>query len=444
MTERTRYFYDCLYGAISMPPIVWNVLTCPELQRLREIRLCNINSLCLTGASNINRFEHAIGTCYLALQCYAAWPLMNPISDEEYVTLVLASLLHDVVSAPFGHSVEYIESRKGFQHDQALSFSLEKGSDYEYLRATYEQIYFKVPHQLTSRVGDRSLLSIDQTIAGRGRFGPLVNSRNGIDLDNIDNVFRLAYHLGIISATDTPLNLARSLWIENQDLVVRQNAIDLLLQWQLVRKRLYRLLLLNPDEFSAKCMLSDALEEAKEHEEYAFRWDDVDYQLVTKLSEVSHTTEQLMSRLMTGDLYTCIGIFSSKRLDKYDWLNVRKNRKQLEKELEGLLRGKYSHGNKSSSRFKSAMVGIHLILDNNKTERQIHILTDNGEELTLGNSSKELLIGIFLKNENMSSTRFKAAGELRGLRTLISNRLSEILEDNNLREVELYGEIETI
>ena len=63
-----RYIMDVLYGHLRLPEYVWRVLPAPELQRLREVRLCNINSLCLTGGANINRYEHALGTAHLALE----------------------------------------------------------------------------------------------------------------------------------------------------------------------------------------------------------------------------------------------------------------------------------------------------------------------------------------------------------------------------------------
>lgn len=100
------YLYDPLYGTIYLPDFIWDVISCPELQRLREVRLCNINSLCLSGGANINRYEHAIGTCHLAQECLNSWPPLNPISEKEQKLFVLAALLHDVASAAFGHSVE--------------------------------------------------------------------------------------------------------------------------------------------------------------------------------------------------------------------------------------------------------------------------------------------------------------------------------------------------
>ena len=82
--KEERYIYDALYGAINLPDFIWDIISCPELQRLREVRLCNINSLCLTGGANINRYEHAIGTCYLAKVCLDNWPPLNPITKDVF------------------------------------------------------------------------------------------------------------------------------------------------------------------------------------------------------------------------------------------------------------------------------------------------------------------------------------------------------------------------
>src|SRR6266498_4717180 len=102
---RDRYIYDALYGRILYPEYVSETLLCPELQRLREVRLCNINSLCLTGGANTNRYEHALGTAYLALESLKNWS--RPLDKKTEQIIVLSALLHDVGSAAFGHSVQY-------------------------------------------------------------------------------------------------------------------------------------------------------------------------------------------------------------------------------------------------------------------------------------------------------------------------------------------------
>ena len=61
------YIWDALYGKIDFSPFVYRCMLTPEVQRLREVRLCNINSLFITGSANTNRFEHSVGTAYLAM-----------------------------------------------------------------------------------------------------------------------------------------------------------------------------------------------------------------------------------------------------------------------------------------------------------------------------------------------------------------------------------------
>ena len=429
-----RYIYDALYGVIYLPEFIWDIMTCPELQRLREVRLCNINSFCLTGGANINRYEHAIGTCFLAQECINSWPLLNPISEKERKLFLLAALLHDVPSAAFGHTLEYIESKFGFEHE-AFKYTITGGTDYLYKSATLEPIFFGLHRELLSKVSEEDLGKIDEIIKGGGRFGPLINAT--MDLDNIDNVFRLAYHIGLVKSGETPLRLARSLYSEKDKLVVRKEAIHLIREWHNVRKRLYTLLLLNPEEFSAKCMLSEAIEIAKSKEIYPFRWCDVDYEFLEKLSKVSSEASIIISRLLKGYLYGCIGIFSTTKIGKYEIFNDIRKRTEIEKELSNKVRSM------SSSRFKSAMIAIHPIIDVNKTERQVCIQTDDNTVVKIGASSNRLLLGVFFKNIDLSMYKIKniPTDTMHKIHQEIYNYLSDILEDQNIQEIELYGEI---
>ncbi|MBM3702420.1 MAG: HD domain-containing protein [Actinobacteria bacterium] len=435
--KNKRYIYDSLYGVIYLPDFIWDIITSPELQRLREVRLCNINSLCLTGGANINRYEHAIGTVYLAQECLNSWPLLNPISIKEQKNFLLAALLHDVTSASFGHSIEYIESKDGFEHERAFEYAIigEKGASYLYKAAILEPIFFGMPRELLSKTAENDLRKIGEIISGRGRFGPLINST--IDLDNIDNVFRLGYHIGIMRSGEIPVKLAQSLYIENDKLITRKEAIPLIENWHKVRKKLYLLLLLNPEEFSGKCMLSEAIEFAKIKATQPFKWYHVDYEVLEMLSKISSESSIITSRLMKGDLYGCVGIFSTRNTNKYEIFMDTSKKRELEDNLTRKIRLKFS------PRFKSAMVALHPIIDVNKTERQVCVHTDDGKVFQIGKSSSQLLIGIFFKNVDLSMNKIwnLPADVILKLRQEFFIYLSDILSDPNLQEVELYDEI---
>ena len=434
--SKETYIYDPLYGICYLAEFVWDVIPSVELQRLREVRLCNINSFCLTGGANINRYEHAVGTCKLAQECLESWPLLNPVSQQERQHFILAALLHDIASAAFGHSVEYVESQVGFDHEESFSHIVvgRAGGPYPYKSITLEPVFFGMPRSLSTKITVEDLKAIGEIIAGKGRFGPLINST--IDLDNIDNVFRLAYHIGIVRSGEIPLRLAKSLWTEGDELVLKTESIPLVNEWHRVRKRLYQFLLLNPQEFSAKCMLTEAIEIAKSKKAHAFNWYDVDFELFQVLSDVSSETSAIVSRLMRGDLYGCIGIFSTQNVRNQRVLLDREQRIGLEEKLSSMIRSKFL------SRFKSAMIALHVIVDINKTERQVKIRTDGGKIVCIGNRSSQLLIGVFFKNVGLNMYEMNNIPEdtISNMRQEIMTLLGDALGDSGLKEVKLYRE----
>jgi len=518
--ENNRYVYDPLYGIIYLPRLIWEVISCPELQRLREVRLCNINSLCLTGGANINRYEHSIGTCYLAMECLRNWPPLNPLTDEERKRFLLAALLHDIVNGPFGHSFEYVESKVGYDPEKAFRHVVlgDTEQSYKYRLATLEPIFFGLQKELVMKLDNEDLEAIGKIIAGRGRLGSLINGT--MDLDNIDNVFRLAYHIGIVKSGTVPLNLARSLYVEKERIIINEEAVPLIGEWFEVRKKLYSFLLLNPEEFSAKCMLNEAIELARLKGGLTFRWHDTDYDLLTKLSRMAlirleergylfqldesfedglyrgtvseelrmvfqqngftlsslarvepsekgwkivdiekgktriypleKTTERLnayvsvirgveisriIKNLVKGDLYGCIGIFETTRIECLTIFDDPLIRREMENGISEIV------GRLLGGRFRSASIGLHLIKDINKTERLVQIETERGERVSVGQSSRRLLIGAFFRNPQLNlhhlEIRSKSINEIR---KHIMKYLAARLDDPAVAEVEIYGE----
>ena len=55
-------YLDVLYGDVALSDEIADLVGRPLLQRLRHIRLSNIDSLDMPGISGTSRFEHALGT----------------------------------------------------------------------------------------------------------------------------------------------------------------------------------------------------------------------------------------------------------------------------------------------------------------------------------------------------------------------------------------------
>ena len=139
---------------------------------------------------------------------------------------------------------------------------------------------------------------------------------------------------------------------------------------------------------------------------------------------------------MRGDLYGSIGIFSTQNTKIQGVLLDRGQRLTLEEKLSSAIRSKFP------SRFKSAMIALHVIVDINKTERQVQIRTNDGKTVSVGNRSNQLLIGVFFKNVglNMYDVSNIPEGTISNVRQEIMAVLSDALGDRKLKEVKLYGE----
>lgn len=495
------YIWDALYGKIDFSSLVYKCMFSPEIQRLREVRLCNINSLCITGSSNTNRFEHSVGTAHLAAVNIEATAQNHlKLTKKEKETFVIAALLHDAANGPFGHSYEYIMEKKGFVPEQGLRDVLggvvSTGIGVHENSSPFETIFFGKLRALNSILNDKQKEEISQIISGKHSLSKLIS--DSIDLDNIDNVFRMAYHMGLSFRREAPKKLAESMFIQNGSIVFLQEAKTYLEEWYSVRQRVYKFLLLNPQEFSGKYMLTEAMDilfeciSQSKAEGRDIKWNYTDYQLMEELDQLKETwikrktvlfdmidkkmvdrirgedlpnnqkkllkdyiesitlnasikekgktgesnklilsdnfsykinnkghiiirnrnmefqisenklykivnnkfnISQIISRLMTGDLYQCLVILETSDVSKYNDFLEYSRRVTIEDDLEAKIR--------TSTELSSLSIGIYPILDINKTERQLKVKFKDVSTISIiGDTvSKKLLIGVFIKNE---------------------------------------------
>ena len=537
------YIYDVLYGKIDFSPMIWKCLFTPEVQRLREVRLCNINSLCITGSSNINRFEHSVGTAFLAQYNVLINRSKYITHEHELDLFIVAALLHDVANGPFGHSYEYLMEKQGFVPEKGLknifTSVVTYGQGANGYSSPYEQIFFGKLRSLTGILTENQKEIISNIIEGNHFFSKLISDK--IDLDNIDNVFRMAYHMGIQFPIEAPLELAKSMYLSNNMVVFKNEAKPYLNIWYETRKKVYKFLLLNPQEFAGKYMLTEAMDIAFEDKSqnkspWEVKWYFTDYELLInlyeqtekwidrryilkktidagrlreivslpeieqrvalkmfvesielttpiklkgksgnsnrisltntfkfkiekplnriliedrnmvfeisnnnlyKITRIKYNPSQIISRLANGDLYDCLLILKSKDISKYgDFLNYTK-RLEIENELESILR--------KDKDFQNISIGIHPILDYNKTERELMVMFENeSDSSTIGTSSKELLLGVFLKNEPYGLKHVKTPFKKnRNKLILYIEEYFSTLLTGEINSLNLYEEVDT-
>jgi HD superfamily phosphohydrolase len=256
---------DCLYGRISFSSNLRKLLYCPELLRLKEIRMSNISFLNFPGFAESSRYEHAIGTGYLALKLSEQWKL----SQKDMYEFVIAALFHDVATPPFGHVTEAVYRQYfEFDHEEVTSWII-LGKTSRFIKTPLEPIFAgegpKLKKLLQSFPEIIDPNNICQYVLGKGKFGRMING--SIDLDNIDNVIRSVFHIGLDVDRELPIKIVESFEIDsNFNISFRSENNYLLKKWLTARSQLYAHLLLNTYDLKRECMLSYVIEKAVQDE----------------------------------------------------------------------------------------------------------------------------------------------------------------------------------
>lgn len=390
--------WDPLYGVVALDDFEYGLIRLAEVQRLRYVRMCNINSMLVTGASEISRFEHTLGVLYLAQVWCKANAVAAPISRD----IRAAAVLHDMQTGPFGHSMQYVlednENEDDFIHED-LSHGWRSTYHQELLAgASFAGRAFGAPKYLSDRWE-----KVTSIIRGDGIHGPLIAGT--MDLDNIDNVVRLAYHVGVADRKDAaiPVLLAQAMKCAGGKVSMPASCVPAIERWQSIRRRLYELLLLDWAEFSAKAMLTRAIEEAARMEIIgADSWVRTDSEFLENLEQQAvgdaQEVRELIRRLRRGDLYEPVALLRTPSIELYSSLNTSQAKRELEQELT------------QSMQAKGLKPLVHFILDKGKTDRQVAFVSEeNGTRVVVGSNSEQLLAGLFFSSSSMSAATRRAA-----------------------------------
>lgn len=387
-----RRVLDPLYGRTNLSDFEFDLISLPEIQRLRYVRMCNINSLLITGASEISRFEHTLGVLRLAQE----WLAANPqVSHDEAKCFTAAAVLHDAQTGPFGHSLQYVlvdENVSGdFSHDD-LSHGVQ--SQY-YQRIQINASFAGQPFGAASLLGPL-WEPTSRLIRGEGRYGALIAGT--MDIDNIDNVARLAYHAGLADKADAEhcLILARSLATDDGRLTLPTEAFRSVERWQDIRQGLYSALLLDWAEFSAKAMLTFAMEEAVRYRLLGSEaWILTDDELLSALEKravgESQAVADISRRLRGGALYHPVVLFESGFPSDWKSRTDAESKRLIELSLSRVAQTQFGMRTK---------ILVHFIADKGKTTRAVPVvLREAGVSKVIGLDSNRMLVGVFSSKE---------------------------------------------
>src|SRR5437899_9145497 len=103
--SKKKLIRDAVHGDIEMGPLEVELMDTPEFQRLRGIKQLGTAYLVFPSAVH-TRFEHSLGTSWMAHRMVEAIRLRQVISPDDIRLIRVAALLHDITHIPFGHTLE--------------------------------------------------------------------------------------------------------------------------------------------------------------------------------------------------------------------------------------------------------------------------------------------------------------------------------------------------
>ena len=103
--SKGKLIRDAVHGDIEMSSLEVELMDTPEFQRLRGIKQLGTAYLVFPSAVH-TRFEHSLGTSWMAYRILQAVRRTEAISQDEERLIRVSALLHDVTHIPFGHTLE--------------------------------------------------------------------------------------------------------------------------------------------------------------------------------------------------------------------------------------------------------------------------------------------------------------------------------------------------
>jgi len=371
---------DPLYGPVDLPEWLRPVLLSPEVQRLRWISLINTHTPSFPALSETRRFTHTIGAFHLCellnSQVSEAW------TKEQQRALQVAVLVHDVATPAFGHLFEYqLASLLGWSHEKFIA---------EVIYGTYrpEKRYHQILYSNSIKLHRvlRALgTDIDFIVALIQGRTPLSNVLAGsIDVDNMDNVFRMAKLLGLKDNGYDPRVLLDHVAIDGEGLVLEPEALPQVAAWQETRKSVYSVLAFDEWAISGQAMLTDCITAALKQKRLGQEhWHLTDEMLLGELASFDETKEAT-SRFAVADFYDCLFL---------GWYNCPKGdtdlrhyeiRADLTKRLETKL---------------GIPCSVYVFYDNGTFSKDLRVrLTGPGRQVqsvSLSEKSESTIVGVF-------------------------------------------------
>ncbi len=192
------FIRDSIHGDLHLTDYELKVIDTIEMQRLRRIKQLGFTNLIYPGA-NHTRFEHSIGTSYLANKLSERLEL-----DKDTIELIrVSALLHDIGHAPFSHVSERVLKHK---HED-ISKEIIKHSS--------------ITDIINEKFTTKEVIDI---ITGKKPYGKIISG--DLDVDRMDYLKRDSYYTGVAYGVIDTERLIYTLVFDDDNLVLTPKGVQ--------------------------------------------------------------------------------------------------------------------------------------------------------------------------------------------------------------------------
>lgn len=214
LCENIKIMHDVVHGDIQVTRAALRFIDNPKFQRLRFLKQL---STCYIVYSNANhsRFEHSIGTYFIASRMLRIITMIDPNRLDDYLSTIpelqnyynrtyngtshvldnyvcelikLAALLHDIGHGPFSHLFDEFLFEIGKHDHKYASHEARSGAIIESIIKNDPELSFVIQDDEIQFI--KNLIDPDETIHKGFVYQIVSNTMNSLDVDKFDYITR--------------------------------------------------------------------------------------------------------------------------------------------------------------------------------------------------------------------------------------------------------------
>jgi len=322
-----KIIHDAVHGSMKLDGLSLELVKTPEFQRLRYIKQLGLAYLVYPGA-NHTRFEHSLGTWYLARRLSQELDF-----NDEGVIFEAAALLHDIGHGPFSHTFEGIYRSYAKEHDH-----MRLGRDIILGRIDVTGMGASIPEVLENY--GLKPQEVADLIFGRHKRKYLGEALHGdVDVDQLDYLVRDAHYTGVAHGIIDLDRLLKVMRVHGGELVVEEKGVEAVEGMMVARALMYSSVYFHHTVKIAEGMLTRALEFALDEGNLVDFWKMTDCRVLVELEDLGGPSSELVKRVQYRRLYKAAILAGPEELSTEEKRELFKAYRDIKRrqELEGKL-----------------------------------------------------------------------------------------------------------